>query len=117
MTKKVFNGGIRWGHCMVAVGFSGEDRQQQGKGKVVGEKRQGYRCNNQIKVTAAAVAATLVALNGSDGQWPGGGQHNKREGTDNVRQGGDRRCNNQIEVTAVAAAAAMAVAFNGSDGQ
>jgi hypothetical protein len=63
---------------MVAVGFSGGDGQQQGSGKVAGEKRQGHRCNNQIKVTAV-VAAAAAALNSSDGQWLGGGQHDKRE--------------------------------------
>ncbi len=39
-------------------------------------------------VVAAAVAAA-AALSGSDGQWLGGGQHDKRELADNVRQVGD----------------------------
>jgi hypothetical protein len=50
---------------MVVVGFSGGNGRQQGGGKVAGEKRQGHRCNNQIEVTAAVVAA--ATLNGSDG--------------------------------------------------
>jgi hypothetical protein len=78
---------------MVAVGFRGKDGQQQGSGKVVGGKRQEHRHNNQIEVmavaaavvVAVAAAAAVVALNGSDGQWPGGRQHNNREVADNVR--------------------------------
>jgi hypothetical protein len=117
-TKKAFNRGIGWGHCMVAVGFSGGDGQQQGGGNVAGGKRQGHSCNNQIEVTAVAVAAVVAALNRSDGQWLGGRQHNKKEGADNVRQGGDHRRNNQIEVMAVVAATVEAVAaLNSSDGQ
>ncbi len=68
------------------------------------------------KVMAVAVAAGVVALNGNDRQWPGGGQHDKREGADNVRQGGDHRCNNQIEVACVVAVVAVA-ALNCIDGQ
>jgi hypothetical protein len=89
MTKTAFNGGIGWGRSMAAVGFSGGDGQQQGGGKVAREKRRGHRHNNEIKVTAVVAVAAAAALNGSDGQWPGGGQHNKRVGADNVRQAGD----------------------------
>jgi hypothetical protein len=74
---------------MMVVGFSGGDRGQQGICKVAGEKRRGHRRNNQIKVIAVAAAAAVVALYGSDGQWLAGGQHDKREGADNVRQAGD----------------------------
>ncbi len=64
---------------------------------------------------AVAALVMVAALKGSDGQWPGGGQHNKREGADNMRQGGDHRRNNQIKVMAVAAAAVAVAAVNGSD--
>ncbi len=49
---------------MVTAAFNGSgDGQQQLVGKAVGAKREGRRCNNQIKVTAAAGA-------GSDsGHW------------------------------------------------
>jgi hypothetical protein len=57
--------------------------------EVAGELRKGHRCNNQIKVMAVAMAAAAAALKGSDGQWLGGRQHDKREGADNMRQGMD----------------------------
>ncbi len=60
-TKTAFNRGIKWGHCMVAVGFCGGDGQQQGGGKVKGEKRRGHRHNNQIKGTTVAAAAAAAA--------------------------------------------------------
>jgi hypothetical protein len=77
MTKTAFDRGIGWGCLMVAVGFRGGDGQKQGGGKVVGENRQGHRCNNQIKVMAVAAGGSCGG--GGGGSGSGGGSGIKRQ--------------------------------------